>query len=88
MAKLKPCPFCGGTNIDCLEAGFRTGVWFVQCDECYATFPDFDSEAEAIKAWNRRAKDEELLFTRKFICDHGLLYKLLDSWENREVDNG
>ena len=58
MSKLKPCPFCGSTNISCADAGLFTDVWFVQCDECYATFPHFDSEQEAINAWNCRTKQE------------------------------
>ena len=57
MTELKPCPFCGGKNIDLSEAGLKTDVWFVQCWDCYATFPHFDSETEAIEAWNRRAGD-------------------------------
>ena len=55
--ELKPCPFCGGTNIYCEDAGHKTDVWFVQCDDCGATFPHFDSKAEAIKAWNTRTKE-------------------------------
>ena len=51
---LKPCPFCGSTNISVVEAGIRTDIWFVQCEDCTATFPHFDSKAEAVMAWNRR----------------------------------
>lgn len=54
--ELKSCPFCGGTNIDCADAGYKTDVWFVQCDDCGATFPHFDSEQEAKEAWNKRAE--------------------------------
>lgn len=55
MTKLKPCPFCGETNIGCKDAGLFTDVWFVQCQSCYATFPHFDSKEEAVTAWNMRA---------------------------------
>lgn len=51
--ELKSCPFCGGENIDFFSQGAI--AWFVQCDDCGATFPHFDSKAEAIEAWNRRA---------------------------------
>ena len=51
---LKPCPFCGSKNIWVNEAGKDTDMWFVQCDDCYATFPHFDSKEEAVTAWNKR----------------------------------
>ncbi len=51
--ELKPCPFCGGKNV-CLTEHAAVIV-FVQCDDCCATFPHFDSKEEAIEAWNRRA---------------------------------
>ena len=51
---LKPCPFCGSKNISCEEGGKHVGLWFVQCEECWATFPHFDTKEEAISAWNRR----------------------------------
>lgn len=54
--KLKPCPFCGSKNIDLFEHGAI--VVFVQCDDCLATFPHFDSKQEAIEAWNRRVDND------------------------------
>ena len=53
----KPCPFCHSTDIDLFDAGNKTDIWFIQCQNCWATFPHFDSEHEAIAAWNRRAED-------------------------------
>lgn len=57
--ELKPCPFCGSTDIWNLEAGRNTDMWFVQCQDCCATFPHFDSEEEAAEAWNRRVGEGE-----------------------------
>lgn len=54
MSQLKSYPFCGSTNISCDDAGHKTDVWFVQCDNCWATFPHFDSREEAIMVWNTR----------------------------------
>ena len=53
--ELKPCPFCSSKNIDI--STYSTNVVFVQCDNCGATFPHFDSEKEAIEAWNRRVEN-------------------------------
>ena len=58
MAELKPCPFCGSTDIDCADAGYKTDVWVVQCNNCCATYPHFDSKEEAITAWNTRTPKE------------------------------
>lgn len=61
MAELKPCPFCG-----CDEAGtkWHYGYWSVQCGynhdctpsaHCFQDWGEFQTEIEAIEAWNRRA---------------------------------
>ena len=57
--KLKPCPFCGGeaytTYEDCY--GLYHNDYFVCCDKCGLQFGftnQFESEEEAIEAWNRR----------------------------------
>lgn len=54
--ELKPCPFCGGENI--VLTSHHEVIVFVQCEDCYATFPHFDSLEEAVSAWNRRAGDD------------------------------
>ena len=44
MSELKPCPFCGGTNlrigdsdkIDLLSIQFNEPIAFVECMDCYA----------------------------------------------------
>jgi len=58
--ELKPCPFCGGRNLDSTcqdreETGARRGFYFVYCNLCEACGPtDFDHEG-AIEEWNIRA---------------------------------
>ena len=59
MSELKPCPFCGSTNlyIDGYEhaAGKR---WRVVCLDCMATVDPgtIQQKYRAIEAWNRRAQ--------------------------------
>jgi Lar family restriction alleviation protein len=51
--ELKPCPFCGGDNIEILKIhGVRYGA---NCNDC-DTLQDSNSKmgAEAIAAWNTR----------------------------------
>jgi Lar family restriction alleviation protein len=51
---LKPCPFCGGTDVHCtqdLGRGIR-----VLCEGCRATASHYVSEEAAASAWNRRAE--------------------------------
>lgn len=57
MNELKPCPFCGGTDIRIkrdLTCGFET--FSVQCMVCDAPQNYHDSERGAIDAWNTRAE--------------------------------
>ena len=71
MAELKPCPFCGGEAVlkdnaygcgvyDCAGALADTHyeeptVFWCECKECGATANGWDTDGEAIEAWNRRA---------------------------------
>ena len=61
MAELKPCPFCGGDAFS-TEYNYRLCpggvlVHFVECNKCHAMTNEYDTEAEAIEVWNRRAED-------------------------------
>ena len=63
MTELKKCPFCGG------EAEIRITEWdnsskthySVMCQKCESETTLYKTEAEAIAAWNKRAKDENTL---------------------------
>lgn len=51
--ELRSCPFCmGGATAGHGSSGF----YYVQCDDCGSMTGNFDTKAEAIAVWNRRAK--------------------------------
>jgi Lar family restriction alleviation protein len=57
---LKPCPFCGGSNVTVhvFEEGRGGGYdpWVaVMCDDCDIQGETHKTEEEAVEAWNRRA---------------------------------
>jgi Lar family restriction alleviation protein len=61
MDELKPCPFCGSTNIDVIEATnyYGSGIsrWTCQCgnEECSVLINKTTlTRAQAIEAWNKR----------------------------------
>ena len=52
---MKPCPFCGGEAT--VERIGKSGYYYVACNTAYCCdFGKFDTEAEAIAAWNTRAE--------------------------------
>ena len=61
--ELLPCPFCGATDEVMTTADFWAGAIpaeaevanQVGCTVCDIWTPAYDTEAEAIAAWNRRA---------------------------------
>lgn len=61
LKKMKPCPFCGGTNIYTKQD--VEGFWYVICDErgCRTKVSNdkypYTTETEARDAWNRRASE-------------------------------
>jgi len=61
--ELKPCPFCGGTDLD--RAGRGPMKCWVECLGCTSEGPFGETPAAAIAAWNRRAADDDPPVTRK-----------------------
>lgn len=65
MSKLKPCPFCGGTDIEIndISEGYpwiEEGIVEVGCPDCgfwNQTFKKGEEELAA-ETWNRRAERE------------------------------
>ena len=55
MNKLRECPFCGG-EADTMEVVM--GGWCVICS-CGCRLDSFDTEEEAINAWNKRTMPNE-----------------------------
>ena len=55
MSEMKPCPFCGSTDIK-LHDEITHAVW---CQECFAEMPSIDIES-AVELWNTRPIEDEL----------------------------
>lgn len=56
MSDLKPCPFCGSTNLKTHVYKGEEPDAFVQCHDCSSTGPSGEGETGAIEAWNRHAQ--------------------------------
>lgn len=61
--KLKPCPFCGGTDIESFQtkADWQDyTIWHIGCPDCGAWFETANwTEEEAVEAWNSRRELED-----------------------------
>lgn len=56
-AAIKPCPMCGGNGETYNHMPNAMGYeWRVICRECGAESGIYDTEKDAISAWNRRAQ--------------------------------
>ena len=58
--ELKPCPFCGGTNVGLQETEDSEDetMWYVYCAWCGGCAGCKYSKKEAIANWNDRWEDE------------------------------
>lgn len=52
---LKPCPFCGSTNVD-HNLDRNDGYYGVECEDCYAQGSTSTWEKTAVKYWNTRSE--------------------------------
>ena len=57
MIELKPCPFCGCTNIGAYENYSMCAIEVV-CQECNAIARSYSNLDDAIRRWNRREGKE------------------------------
>lgn len=63
MSDLKPCPFCG-SKVELIIApgyfsqGLSSNGWFVKCKKCGIHQMPYQSDHDAIEAWNRRAGEQ------------------------------
>ena len=53
MSDLKPCPFCGARGFVEMDESWYW-EYHAYCIKCSATLGHFDTESEAIEAWNTR----------------------------------
>jgi len=77
--KLKPCPFCGD------EAELRESFgYYVTCTACLSGSDVYDTEIEAIKAWNNRSTKQiielldELIETSEYWSEYDVPLGLHD----------
>lgn len=54
--EILPCPFCGGKpSVYTKDGGDNSDDFYsIECNHCNAGVDSFDTEEEAIKAWNTR----------------------------------
>lgn len=59
MSELLPCPFCGGEAETLTAESMHGGYLFgIMCNDCRSRGDVYDTEDEAIAAWNTRAAYE------------------------------
>lgn len=56
--QLKPCPFCGSTNVN--NGGPRGIICCVRCDDCEATGPTCTEREYSSSTWDERPIEKAL----------------------------
>lgn len=57
MENIKPCPFCGPSDVSVVRTGGKSGIWqfyAVECPECGGSGPSRGDEESAVSGWNFR----------------------------------
>jgi Lar family restriction alleviation protein len=54
--KLKPCPFCGDSNIHLEVCNDNVSPYSMCCYTCNTSGPQCDTKEDAEEAWNMRVK--------------------------------
>ena len=54
--KLKPCPFCGSTDVETIYRFDGNGSHSVMCQRCGAQSAPCDTEQYATEKWNTRVE--------------------------------
>lgn len=59
--ELKACGSCGLRDVECANVEFRGGPtsYYVFCNSCLTRSDYYDTESEALSAWNRRTVTQE-----------------------------
>lgn len=86
MSDLKPCPCCNGIS----WVDYRAFTTYVYCDKCGLRTKAYNTEAEAIEAWNTRHER-----TCEVLCiKHGPVFDVLRfsccgyEWAENRTDRG
>ena len=61
MSDLKPCPFCGLSDLVYNSATGRTNGRFVRCTDCNTCGPLAEDDARAKAAWNEAPRRNEVM---------------------------
>ena len=56
VKELSPCPFCGG-RAELLDGEYANNFSSVRCTCCNARTGSYESNIEALRAWNRRMSE-------------------------------
>ena len=56
MSEMKPCPFCGGKDLETVSLSvlLDNNWWTVDCNDCAISGPMGRGEEKAIENWNKR----------------------------------